>query len=131
VVAPAGDGAFSTTGEVIRGHVLNGGDTTKVSAKDTAELIAEAVLAVPEVAGLHGGAFGTVATYLPGRRVTGVALRPGTGTLMGQESVEISVVAAAAGGLSTDLLALAAQVRAAVAPWVSGPVDVSIADLST
>ena len=31
-----------------------------------------AVLQVPGVAGLHGGEHGTVATYLPGRRVRGL-----------------------------------------------------------
>ncbi|MFZ2511658.1 MAG: hypothetical protein WAW85_11310, partial [Gordonia sp. (in: high G+C Gram-positive bacteria)] len=37
--------------------------------------IAAAVAAVPGVTALSGGAFGTVATYLPGRRVLGVARR--------------------------------------------------------
>ncbi|WP_219418699.1 hypothetical protein [Pseudonocardia nigra] len=38
--------------------------------------IAAAVLACPQVAGLHGGRFGEVATYLPGRRVTGIRITP-------------------------------------------------------
>ena len=41
---------------------------------DPAESLAEEVLALPGVAGLHGGLFGEVATYLPGRRVTGIRL---------------------------------------------------------
>lgn len=41
-----------------------------------ADRIAAAVLACPSVAGLHGGRFGEVATYLPGRRVTGVRITP-------------------------------------------------------
>ncbi|MGH3616193.1 MAG: hypothetical protein ACRDRK_27095 [Pseudonocardia sp.] len=41
-----------------------------------ADLIAVAVLACPDVAGLHGGRFGEVATYLPGRQVTGVRITP-------------------------------------------------------
>lgn len=41
-----------------------------------ADLFAVAVLACPDVAGLHGGRFGEVATYLPGRRVTGVRITP-------------------------------------------------------
>jgi uncharacterized alkaline shock family protein YloU len=45
---------------------------------DQAESIAAAVLSVPGVARLHGGPFGTVATYLPGRSVTGVRLYDGT-----------------------------------------------------
>lgn len=36
--------------------------------------IAAATLAVPGVADLHGGAFGEVATYLPGDRVVGVTV---------------------------------------------------------
>ena len=41
---------------------------------DAAEIVADAVLAIPEVADLHGGQFGEVETYLPGRRVTGVVV---------------------------------------------------------
>ena len=44
----------------------------------SADLVAAAVLATPVVAGLHGGRFGEVATYLPGRRVSGVRLEPGS-----------------------------------------------------
>ncbi|MDG3009079.1 Asp23/Gls24 family envelope stress response protein [Rhodococcus sp. D2-41] len=36
--------------------------------------IAAAALAVPGVAELHGGAFGEIATYLPGERVVGVTV---------------------------------------------------------
>lgn len=51
-----------------------------------AERVAAAVLAHPDVAALHGGIFGSVVTYLPGRRVTGVRLGdPG-------EPVELGVV---------------------------------------
>lgn len=38
------------------------------------ERVAEAVLAHPDVAALSSGPYGTVATYLPGRRVAGVTL---------------------------------------------------------
>jgi hypothetical protein len=38
------------------------------------ERVAEALLAHPAVAALSGGPFGTVASYLPGRRLVGVAL---------------------------------------------------------
>jgi len=40
-----------------------------------AEAVAAAVVAVPGVARMSGGVSGEVATYLPGRRVTGVRLR--------------------------------------------------------
>ncbi|GAB3684027.1 hypothetical protein [Saccharopolyspora tripterygii] len=36
--------------------------------------VAAAVLEHPAVAGLHGGNFGDITTYLPGRRVAGVRL---------------------------------------------------------
>ncbi|GLZ49903.1 hypothetical protein Acsp06_60880 [Actinomycetospora sp. NBRC 106375] len=38
------------------------------------ERIAEAVLAHPAVAALSGGPFGTIASYLPGRRLPGIVL---------------------------------------------------------
>ncbi|WP_017976105.1 hypothetical protein [Actinopolyspora halophila] len=41
-----------------------------------AERVAEAVLGHPCVVRLDGGEHGTVATYLPGRRVTGVRVDP-------------------------------------------------------
>ena len=41
------------------------------------ERIAEALLAHPGVAALSGGPFGTVATYLPGRRLPGIVLGEG------------------------------------------------------
>jgi hypothetical protein len=51
-----------------------------------AEQVAAAVTAHPAVAGLHGGMFGAVATYLPGRRLVGVRIGDGT------EPVEVAVV---------------------------------------
>jgi hypothetical protein len=41
------------------------------------ERIAEALLAHPGVAALSGGPFGTIATYLPGRRLPGIVLGDG------------------------------------------------------
>ena len=54
------------------------GATTGVTPTPAADAdaIAAAVLACPSVAGLGGGPAGAVATYLPGRRVTGVRVRP-------------------------------------------------------
>lgn len=82
------------------------------------DLIAAAVRACPLVADLHGGSFGEIATYLPGRRVTGVRA---TAT-----ALEVHVI----GRFPAPALQLAAQVRAAVAPWSGGrPVDVALEDL--
>jgi hypothetical protein len=41
------------------------------------EAVAAAVLACPAVAALDGGRFGEVASYLPGRRVPGIAISEG------------------------------------------------------
>jgi len=80
-------------------------------------VIAAAVRAVPGVANLHTGAFGEVATYLPGRRVGGIRLLPGR--------CEVHVVIR----WGSPLLATAAAIRAAAAASVTGPVDVTIEDV--
>lgn len=84
--------------------------------------VAAAVLAHPAVERLDAGPFGTVASYLPGRRrVVGVRLGvPG-------EPVEIAVVAL----LGNPLPRLAAELGAAVRA-VLGPVevDVTVADVT-
>ncbi len=87
-----------------------------------AEAIAARVAEHPSVAALHGGPFGTVASYLPGRRVVGVAVDESDG------SVELAVVAR----LGTPLPDLVAELRR----WVSalaGPVAVHVlvADVAT
>jgi DNA-binding transcriptional LysR family regulator len=51
-----------------------------------AERVAAAVAAHPAVAGLHGGLYGAVATYLPGRKLVGVRIGEG------DEPVEVAVV---------------------------------------
>jgi uncharacterized alkaline shock family protein YloU len=51
-----------------------------------AERVAAAVAAHPAVVGLHGGIYGTVTTYLPGRRLVGVRIGEG------DEPVEVAVV---------------------------------------
>jgi hypothetical protein len=43
-------------------------------AESVAEQVAAVVLAVPGVVRLHGGPFGGLGTYLPGKRVTGVRI---------------------------------------------------------
>ena len=82
-----------------------------------ADQVAAAVRAVPGVVGLHTGTFGEVATYLAGRRVDGVQLRP--------EGCAVHLVLA----WGAPVLATADLVRAAVAPLVGTRVDVSIEDV--
>ncbi|MGL5817907.1 MAG: hypothetical protein ACRCYR_10115 [Phycicoccus sp.] len=90
---------------------------TATAAPNLADRVAEAVLAVPGVAGLHGGAFGEVATYLPGRRVTGIRLNDT------EAGVHVTVTY---GG---SVLDVAARIRAAVEPLVAVPVTVRIEDV--
>ena len=72
------------------------------------EAVAAAAQACPLVAGLAGGRFGEVATYLPGKRIVGVREVDG--------AVEVHVVAR----WGTPLPQLADVVRAAVAPYAGG-----------
>ncbi|MDT9593505.1 hypothetical protein RDV89_10540 [Nocardioides zeae] len=85
---------------------------------DDADLVAAAVRAVPGVHDLHPGAYGEVATYLPGRRVTGVRLR--------DERCDVHVVLTWQAHVrdTTD------AVRAAVRPLVGGAVDVTVEDVA-
>lgn len=83
-----------------------------------AERIAAAVGACPAVARVGTGRVGEMATYLPGRRVAGVAVR--------DEAVEVSVVGSAT-ATAKDLLD---QVRAAAGPLLAGRrLDVAFADI--
>ncbi|UQE75272.1 hypothetical protein MYK68_01115 [Gordonia sp. PP30] len=86
---------------------------------ELAARIAEAVRAVPGVAGLSGGSYGTIATYLPGRRVVGVRL--------GADEGEVAVIAS----LGHPLAELADRIRAAASSITGLPIDVLIADLDT
>jgi len=79
--------------------------------------VAAAVLTVPGVIGLHGGMFGETATYLPGRRVPGVRLTEDV------TDIHLSVVYGAS-------VATAQQVRTAVAALVTGPVNVTVEDVT-
>ena len=87
------------------------------ASPELADLVAEAARAVTGVADLHTGTFGEVATYLPGRRVNGVRIRP--------DVTEVHVVLL----WGTPVLAAADAVRAAVSPLVHTPVDVSVEDV--
>ena len=84
-----------------------------------AEVVAAAVLAVPGVVRLHGGRFGELGTYLPGRRVTGVRID--------DEGTEVHVVV-------SDLVPVphtAAQVQRAVSAIAPMPVRVHVEDIDT
>lgn len=83
-----------------------------------ADRIAAQVLAVPGVAGLHGGQFGEVATYLPGRRVLGVALSGA--------DCAIHVVVA----YPHNVVDVARSVHRAVEPIVTVPVTVTVDDVA-
>ena len=81
-------------------------------------LIAGAVLSCPLVAELHPGAYGEIATYLPGRRVPGIRV--------GADVIEVHVVA----HLAATVPQVAAAIRAVLTPWSTGRrVDVVIEDL--
>ena len=82
-----------------------------------ADRVARAALAVPGVAGLHAGSFGEVGTYLVGRQVRGVRLRP--------EGAEVHVTVA----MGSPLLQVAEAVRTAVAPLVDTEVSVVVEDV--
>lgn len=84
---------------------------------DLADIVARAALSVPGVARMHSGSFGEVATYLAGRRVDGVRLRPG--------ATEVHLVFSP----GTPILSTAQQVRTEVAALVSGSVDIYVEDL--
>jgi hypothetical protein len=100
-----------------------------------AERIAAAVTAHPAVAGLHGGIFGAVATYLPGHRLIGVRVGER------EEPVELAVVlhldepipgvvralrrvvSGLCGGAAVDITVADVTVPAELAAELGGPVD--------
>jgi hypothetical protein len=80
--------------------------------------IAAAVSRCRSVVRLDPGGWRPVATYLPGRRVTGVRVD--------DESILVSIVLA----LGISVPAMEAEVRAAVAPYAGGRrVDLHVADV--
>jgi hypothetical protein len=80
--------------------------------------IARKARGVAGVARLSGGPFGTVATYLPGERLLGVAVR--------DDAVDLAIVAVP----GRPLPQLAEEVRQAVAGLAGGrPVNIRIDDL--
>ncbi len=80
--------------------------------------LAGAVTGQPGVARLHSGRFGEVATYLPGRKVSGVEI--------GADRVSVHVVASY-GARAPDV---ADAVRQAAAPFAAGlAIDVVVEDI--
>jgi uncharacterized alkaline shock family protein YloU len=84
-----------------------------------AELVVAATLEVDGVTGLHGGSHGEVATYLPGRQVSGVLLRDDV------TEVHVTVV------MGARLLEVAGEVRRVVSGLVPTPVVVVVEDVTT
>jgi hypothetical protein len=89
-----------------------------VGVNTDADRIAAAVRACRLIAGLDSGRYGEIATYLPGRRVNGVRIRP--------DSVTVGVV----GRYPATTTEIDACVRAAVGP-LDRPLHVHIGDLHT
>jgi hypothetical protein len=88
--------------------------------EDPADTVAALTRAVPGVAGLHPGMFGEVATYLPGRRVSGVRFT--------DSGLEVHIVVWA----DAPVRRTAALVRESVAAAVPGaPIDVTVEDIAT
>ncbi len=85
--------------------------------RDKSEDIADAVLAVDGVAGLHGGMFGEAATYLPGRRIAGVRSN--------EDGTEVHVTLE----FGVAVRETADAVRRTVAAMVDGPVHVTVEDI--
>lgn len=77
------------------------------------------VLACPAVAGLSGGPFGTVATYLPGRSVAGIRV--------GTDTVEVHVVVR----YGPTVIELVGQIRQALkGHTLDRPVDIVVEDVA-
>jgi hypothetical protein len=82
------------------------------------DAVAAAVEACPGVSGLHGGRYGEVTTYLPGRTVRGV--------VVDSDRIRVQVRS----GWGVEAPALGAAIITAVAPLAGRrPVDVAIADI--
>lgn len=93
-------------------------DTAIVEGVDV-DALAAAVRSCPAVDDLDGGPLGTVATYLPGRRVPGIRI--------GADRASIQV----RGKWDVPIRELAGQVLAAVAPLTGGrTIDILVADVA-
>lgn len=88
-----------------------------MSATELVDDIAQVVLDVDGVAALHGGEFGEVATYLPGRKVLGIRID--------EHRCDIHFSAE----YPSDVNGVARGVRAAVESLVPVPVSVTVEDI--
>jgi hypothetical protein len=92
---------------------------TSADPPTLAEQVAAAVSAHPSVVRLHGGTFGDLATYLPGRRLVGVRLGAG-------EPVELGVVLL----LDRPIPGVVRSLRRLVSGMCGdAPVDVTVGDV--
>lgn len=89
------------------------------SVAELAEQVSQLVQDHPSVVKLHGGEFGEIATYLPGRRITGVRISDDGRT-------EISVVLR----LDRPLSTVVSELRSTIAARTGGPVDITVADVA-
>lgn len=98
---------------------LGGGNAVAGGTEPSdADRVAARVLQVPGVSALHGGRFGEVATYLPGRRLLGVRIT--------DTECAVHVVVA----YDHDVRGVADSVHRAVAPLVAVPVAVTVEDVA-
>jgi len=116
VTGPDADGVVPTPLEIAPSVHPPGVDAPPL---DPAEEVAAAVLAVPGVVRLHGGRFGGLGTYLPGRRVAGVRID--------DEGTEVHVVVSDRAPVPDT----AARVRRAVSAIAPMPVRVHVEDIDT
>ena len=91
---------------------------TTADESPSAQDIADAVLDIPGVTGLHGGMFGEIATYLPGGRVSGI--------VVDDDAVEVHIVV----DVGHDLRAVAEQVRDVASDLTGLPASVTVEDIS-
>ena len=84
---------------------------------EPADIVATAVTSVPGVAALHGGMFGEVGTYLPGRRITGVRLSEGV------TDIHVTLF------FGFPVRSTAARIRDVVSGVVGGTVNVTVEDV--
>ena len=94
-------------------------------APDVSERIAARLLEHPDVAELHGGPYGTTATYLSGRRVVGVRV----GTL--EDGVEVAVVLHLRRPFREVAAELQQAVRGVLTTTAAVAVHVTVADVVT
>lgn len=97
--------------------------STRFESVDQARQLTERITAVPGIDALSGGNFGTVATYFPGERVTGVRIEDKDGV----DTLAVHVVIAH--DFQGNLRELAQKVRQS-ATFVGLPVDVYIEDIA-